>query len=30
MSAIGQPALRSGSITFCSGAVRMSADSAMK
>ncbi len=30
MSAIEQPAARSGSTTFCSGAVRMSADSAMK
>ena len=30
MSAIEQPAARSGRITFCSGAVRMSADSAMK
>ena len=30
MSAIEHPAARSGKITFCSGAVRMSADSAMK
>ena len=30
MSAIEQPAARSGRITFCSGAVKMSADSAMK
>ena len=30
MSAIEHPAARSGRITFCSGAVRMSADSAMK
>ena len=30
MSAIEQPALRSGRITFWSGPVRMSADSAMK
>ena len=30
MSAIEQPALRSGSSTCCSGAVRMSAASAMK
>ena len=30
MSAIEQPAARSGRITFCSGEVRMSADSAMK
>ena len=30
MSAMEQPALRSGRITCCSGEVRMSADSAMK
>ncbi len=30
MSAIEQPAARSGSTTFCESAVRMSADSAMK
>ena len=30
MSAIEHPAARSGKITFCSGAVKMSADSAMK
>ncbi len=30
MSAIEQPAARSGRMTFCSGEVRMSADSAMK
>ena len=30
MSAIEQPAARSGRITACSGPVRMSADSAMK
>ncbi len=30
MSAIEQPAARSGRITFCAGEVRMSADSAMK
>ena len=30
MSAIEQPAARSGRTTFCSGPVRMSADSAMK
>ncbi len=30
MSAIEQPAARSGSTTFWSGPVRMSADSAMK
>lgn len=30
MSAIEQPAARSGRITFWSGAVKMSADSAMK
>ena len=30
MSAIEHPAAKSGKITFCSGAVKMSADSAMK
>ena len=30
MSAMEQPAARSGRITFCSGEVKMSADSAMK
>jgi hypothetical protein len=30
MSAIEHPAARSGKITFCSGAVKISADSAIK